>query len=212
MKKITVVSIFIMAFAMFSLNSCDNEPLEGQFSDGTVNGGSNNNGTGGGNNGGGSSADLVGDWETISFSANSRATTTFNGISIVSDSDITGLNFDYILTLTTNQFETSGSYDMRVVTEVDGMVVSDATSNYTNVSGSGDYSTNGNVMTLNGSFFELAIDGVDTSGFEENQTMTFQLSSDGQRLTLTQNEERTETQMGIETVINITGTSVFERL
>lgn len=31
MKKVTFVSVFIMVFALFSLTSCDNEPLEGEF-------------------------------------------------------------------------------------------------------------------------------------------------------------------------------------
>ncbi|WP_162919980.1 hypothetical protein [Hanstruepera ponticola] len=44
MKNIKFVSIFIMAFVMFSITSCDNEPLEGEFSDGTENGGGDNNG------------------------------------------------------------------------------------------------------------------------------------------------------------------------
>lgn len=44
MKNIKFVSIFIMAFVMFSITSCDNEPLEGEFSDGTQNGGGNGNG------------------------------------------------------------------------------------------------------------------------------------------------------------------------
>ena len=212
MKYLKLASVLIMVFAMFSITSCDNEPLEGEFGDGSTNGGNNNNGTGGGNNGGGSSEDLVGDWAAISFNASSTVTTTANGISIDSDSDITGQNFDYIITLTSDQFQTSGSYDMRVVTQVNGMTINDATSSYTNVSGSGGYTANGNTMTLDGSFFELAIDGVDTSSFEENQTMTYQLSANGQRLTLTQNEERTESQMGIETVVNIMATSVLERL
>lgn len=49
MKKIKVVSIFLLTFAMFSLTSCDNEPLEGEFSDGTENGGGNGNGSGASN-------------------------------------------------------------------------------------------------------------------------------------------------------------------
>ena len=44
MKKIKFISVFVMAFAMFAITSCDNEPLEGNFSDGTENGGGNNNG------------------------------------------------------------------------------------------------------------------------------------------------------------------------
>lgn len=213
MKRIKFISVFVVVIALFSFNSCDNEPLEGEFSNSVNNGGNNNNGNGNGNNNGGNnSEDIVGEWTTISFNANTIATTTFNGVAIVSDSDITGQNLNYNITFTNSQFQTSGSYDARVITEVDGNVISDDTSSYTNVSGSGDYTTNGNIMNLNGSFFELEIDGVDTSSFEENQTLTFQLSSDGQRLTFTQNEERTENQMGIETVINIIGTTVLERL
>ena len=213
MKRIKFISVFVVVIALFSFNSCDNEPLEGEFSNSVNNGGNNNNGNGNGNNNGGNnSEDIVGEWTTISFNANTIATTTFNGVAIVSDSDITGQNLNYNITFTDSQFQTFGSYDARVITEVDGNVISDDTSSYTNVSGSGDYTANGNIMNLNGSFFELEIDGVDTSSFEENQTLTFQLSSDGQRLTFTQNEERTENQMGIETVINIIGTTVLERL
>lgn len=35
MKKIKLVSVFVMALAIFSITSCDNEPLEGEFSNGS---------------------------------------------------------------------------------------------------------------------------------------------------------------------------------
>ena len=43
MKYLKLASVFIMVFAMFSITSCDNEPLEGEFGDGSTNGGGNGN-------------------------------------------------------------------------------------------------------------------------------------------------------------------------
>jgi hypothetical protein len=48
MKNIKFFTVFILAFAMFSMTSCDDEPLEGEFSSGTGNGGGNGNGGGSG--------------------------------------------------------------------------------------------------------------------------------------------------------------------
>lgn len=52
MKKIKFVSVLIMTLAMFSVTSCDNEPLEGEFG----------NGTNGGGNGGGNINSIYDKW------------------------------------------------------------------------------------------------------------------------------------------------------
>lgn len=202
MKNIKIVSVFLIAFVMFSITSCDNEPLEGEFSDSLTNGGNNNN----------NSDDLLGDWRAISFSASNSSESVINGENFVTESSITGSNLDYIINFSNNQFTTNGDYQIRAITELNGQVIDDTSMNYTGVTGSGGYSTNGNTILFEDSIFDLSMSGFDDDVFQSDQTATYQFSNNGQRVTFVQNEEQTQNQAGIEITVEVSSTTVLERL
>ena len=81
------------------------------------------------------------------------------------------------------------------------------------VTGTGNYSINGNEMTIDGAFFEFTFDGMDSSAFEEEQTVTFQITDNGQTLTFTQNDTTTETDALTGATVTSTqaSTSVWQR-
>lgn len=197
MKNLNIAPYLLIAFLMFTVSSCDNEPLEGDFG----NAENSNN-----------SELLIGDWDVMSFSATTASTMIFMDEEIVSSSIITGLEFDYIITFTDSEFSTNGDYQMNAVTELNGVIMDDTTMSYTDVNGSGSYSTNGNLITFDGLLFDLEIDGVDTSVFETNQVATYQLSSNNNVLTVTQTQEQTQVVNDMEIVTVIESITVLERI
>lgn len=152
---------------------------------------------------------LIGDWKVTEFSAETSTTTNFDGEIFESNINILGSNFDYNVNFTAANYTTLGAYDMTVTILVDGQPNETETESYENVSGSGTYTIDGNVMTITGSFFD--VDGLDVIG-GDYQTATFQFSPDGQTVTFTQNEQMTQGTGGVSTDVTITSTTVMVRL
>ncbi|PWI31678.1 hypothetical protein DI383_03145 [Flavobacteriaceae bacterium LYZ1037] len=184
-------------FYCFHYHSCNDEPLEGNFGE-SYNANNPN------------SAQIIGDWNVVSFDALTATTTVFNAEEIETSSVITGSEFDYVVTFTSNEFTTHGNYKMRAITEVNGVVMDDMS--YTDVNGSGNYYTNGNLMSTDGLLFDLEIDGVNTSVFETSQTATYQFSSNGNVLTMSQVDEQIQVVNEIEIVIVTESSTVLERM
>ena len=194
--KTTFIFTLSIFFLLFS--ACENEPIDS----GIINNGGNSSNTG----------QIIGDWNVTSFNATTATTTSVNGEEFEVSSIITGSEFDYFITFTSDAFSTNGNYQMRAITEANGVLMDDFTTSYTNVNGNGSYSTNGNLITTEGILFDLEIEGVDTSVFETNQTATYQFSSNGNVLTLTQSEEHTEVFNGIEIFVLTEANTVLERI
>jgi len=87
------------------------------------------------------------------------------------------------------------------------MVIFDDTQTVSNVNGVGTYSTSGDIMTLDGTFFEFESGGVDLSAMNGEQSANF--SIDGNRLTFMQDEEETTTVQGITSTSRLISTSVW---
>ena len=192
---------FLALFCLFSLLTaftCENEPLEDDFDTSFEN----------------TNDDLLGEWILVEFSSSIQTVTNFAGQVIESDIDIESTTVDYTLNFTANNFTTNGSYSYVADVVANGFEVSGEPYTLENVSGSGNYSTNGNEMTVDGQFFEFEFNGmVDTGAFEGEQTATYQISDDGQTLTFTQDEIITQNDPTTGTVITIdnNSTSVWSR-
>ncbi len=154
--------------------------------------------------------DLVGTWRAISFEATNSVAITGTGADVTTSTDITGSNLDYEVTFTESNFSTSGAYDIEATVEVVGVSTTTSNDSYTNVSGNGTYTVDGNMMTIDGSFFELEVDGVDLSAFGEEQTVNWEINSDG-NLVITQDETDEVTISGVGTTSTVTSTSVWEK-
>ena len=100
---------------------------------------------------------------------------------------------------------------MAITSTFDG-VTETYTDSYTNVTGGGNYSTNGNIMTVDGQFFEFDLEGAPTDVASGEQMAEFQLSNDGQTLTFFQDETITQNEAGFEATVEVVSTSVWQKV
>ncbi len=153
--------------------------------------------------------EIVGSWKAKSFEFDTKSTIDFAGIETSSETSGSGSNLDYTLVFEESTYSTSGGYDVDVTTSSNGEVLSMSTQSYSDVDGSGSYSTQDDLITIKGSFYEFEVDGVDLTSGSQEQTVTFKL--EGNQLTFIQDEQKTETINGISTVTHTKSTSVWER-
>ncbi|WP_425075598.1 hypothetical protein [Psychroserpens sp. S379A] len=154
---------------------------------------------------------LLGDWEMIEFSAEISTESNIQGIMIGYDFVTEATDSNYVLTFEESDYSVSGSYDLATSTTFDGETTT-TTDSYTNVSGSGAYSTNGNTMTFDGSFIEFDFDGLPQDVASGEQTTEFSLSDDGQTLTFAQDQVQEENQPGVVVTIHTISTSVWQKM
>lgn len=196
MKKL--LSLFCL-FALLTAFTCEDEPLDDGIDTGSNNGDTN--------------VALIGSWDLTDFDVTLVTSTDIDGQSISSDIDIQSTEENYVLTFTESNFTTNGSYTYDSNVVVNGVTMSSEPYTLENVSGSGTYSTSGNVMTIDGSFFEFEFEGMDETSLQGEQTTTFSISADGQTLTFSQNETITQTEPTTGAVITNTtsGGSVWTK-
>ena len=188
MKKLSLLfSVFILLTAF----TCENEPLEGDF----VTDDPNQN-------------SIIGEWTTVAFEATITTSNEVAGEIFEIEILAEGSNFDYNVVFNNSTYTTSGGYDMETSTIVNGEINDSLTSTLTDVNGQGNYSISGNIMTIDGSFFE--VDGAETDG--GIQTAEFVLSADGQTLTFNQDEILEENSGDVNVVIHTVSTTVLQRL
>jgi len=167
-----------------------------------------------------SAADLVGTWKAQSFSFSVESTRSLNGMATTVNTIGTGSNLDYVLELTEISFVTSGSYSYSATSEVNGIVTSQKSSTVAGVdesgvigngiTGSGNYSTDGIVLTSDASFFEFTFDGIDLGLLVGVQMMNYEINSEG-KLVLTQNEEISTTNQEITYTNRVITTSTWTK-
>lgn len=198
MKKLLAFLSFLTLLTAFS---CDNEPVD----DGLSSGSNNNN-----NN----SGDLVGVWDLVEFDITMTTETNFAGQEISSDIEVFSTATDYTVEFTESSFLTNGNYTYNANVVINGITATDDSFTLDNVTGNGSYSTSGEEMTIDGSFFEFDFQGMDSSVLEGEQTLTYAITDNGNTLTFTQNETTTESDAatGIEVTNTTNSTSVWTRV
>lgn len=196
MKKIAYL---FCLFILCSAFTCENEPLEGDFVTEEVDPDNVANGS------------VVGTWTLVSMEADITTTTSFQGIDFsgVFNAEVT--DSDYTLVFEASTYSVSGDYEMTITSTFEGVSES-YTDSYTNVTGGGNYSTNGNIMTVNGQFFDFELEGAPTDLESGEQTAEFQLSNDGQTLTFFQDETITQNEAGFEATVGTVSTSVWQKV
>ncbi len=196
MKKFTYL---FCLFILCSAFTCENEPLEGDFVTEEVDPDNQVNGS------------LVGSRSLVSMDADMTTTTSFQGFDFsgVFDAEVT--DSDYTLVFAEDTYTVSGDYEMTITSTFDG-VTETYTDSYTNVTGGGNYSTNGNIMTVDGQFFEFDLEGAPTDVASGEQMAEFQLSNDGQTLTFFQDETITQNEAGFEATVEVVSTSVWQKV
>ena len=193
---------FLSLFILLSAFTCENEPLD--YDQESIN--SINNSNNSSNN-----ADLVGTWDLVSLDLDMTSSFDPGTGMMITDLIVESTEVDYQLTFTATNFNTEGWYSYNTQIETAGMIINDS---YTmeDVTGSGTYTTDGNQMTTQGSFFEFTFEGMDDSLFDDEQTGTYEISADGQTLTFTQDETTVNTDAGYEIEIDIISTSIWQKV
>jgi len=192
MKKIlSLLCLFTLFFAF----TCENEPLD--FDAET----------------GGTDSDLLGEWNLVEFDVQVSTSANFQGQDISSNIEVYSTTVDYTVNFTENNFTTNGSYSYVADVVANGMNIEGESYTLDNVSGSGSYSVTGNEITVDGSFFEFSFEGANFAEFDEEQTVMFQITDNGQTLIFTQDETTTETDAatGLTTTTTQVSSSVWTR-
>jgi hypothetical protein len=193
MKKL---SFLFSLFVLLTAFTCENEPLEGDFINEEI---SNDN------------PSLIGTWTLVDFSADINSVSSFGGIDFVLDFSTQAVSADYELTFTASNYTVFGDYELASSTTFDGETTT-YTDSYTDVSGAGVYSTQGNLMTVDGSFFEFDLEGAPMEVAQGEQTAQFELSADGQTLTFSQDEVQTLNEAGSQTTTSTVSISVWQKV
>jgi len=155
-------------------------------------------------------SDLEGTWEAVSFEFVAETSSEFAGTTTDVLTQLEGSNMNYELTFTSDAFTTSGSYDIELQTSLDGSPQQTQSQSYTNVDGSGTYSADGSVMTINGSFFNLTVNGVSYSGANGAQMADYEINAAG-NLVFTQDQTVTDNSGGANTTSKQTSSSVWRK-
>jgi len=153
---------------------------------------------------------LEGTWKVKSLIADTKTTSEGAGISISSEALIEGQNMNYEVTFEETTWTTSGDYSLSYDFKVDGMEVPLDDVTLSDVSGNGSYSTDGNIMTISGAFFEFEIQGMDFSELNSEQMTEYEINSNGE-LVFSQNEVITNSDSGITTITTVVSESVWEK-
>lgn len=180
LNKISVVFLLLIGLL---LASCEDEPLEGDFGEDPK-------------------PSLVGTWNLKSF--NTTISNLLYSTTVTSRSSL-----DYNVTFTETNFTTAGSYDYTASIsseEIPG-ISNDYTSN--GIGLNGRYSVADDVMLTDRAFFGFNLDGFDGTVLLEEQTYTYEISEDGNTLTINQNETKDIINEDITSSVTTVGTSVW---
>lgn len=138
---------------------------------------------------------LQGTWKAVSLDGTVMSESSFNGNTFLSNSEVTGKNINYLLTLTNdNKFMTSGSYDIELLTVAQGNTLT-ATDTYDNVIGDGTYTYTETEIVLDGSIFDLTINGAPVEITGGDLPSTYSISNGV--LTVTEVRDETTNTNGI---------------
>lgn len=132
---------------------------------------------------------LIGTWSLSDMEADVEATTAAGPISLTASTAIDLIEADYQIVVTENTMTASGSYSLELTINIDGLPPTTTTYEFNDIAGSVDYSVSGNTLNVEGSYFDLGVDGANFS--EAGTTLEITYAINGDQLTLTQNQTTT---------------------
>lgn len=199
MKFFKIASVITLSIFAFVLFSCENEPLDSDFE------------IGNGENPFNPSNNLIGTWTLENFNLSVISTTEVAGVPFESTTLVESENENYDVTFNASTFTTSGSYGYVVDITVAGQSNMQNLS-VQNVSGVGNYTTNGSEITSDASFVSFEFQGMDLSEFQGEQTAPYTISADGQTLTFTQSTTETTSEGGSTSTSVVNSISVWTKV
>lgn len=155
--------------------------------------------------------DLTGEWTAVSFSADISSEVGSGTNMTETRTSVVGSNFDYDLVLQETNWTTSGSYDTEISSQSTGVNIPASNASVTGVQGSGTYTTEDDIITIQGSMFEYDMSNMGmTSINNEDQSATYSINSDGE-LIFSQDESTTTSMNGISITTTMKSNSVWVR-
>ncbi|GGG20817.1 hypothetical protein GCM10011344_21950 [Dokdonia pacifica] len=156
------------------------------------------------------SASLVGTWTVTSLEYEGATSFELLGEPINTSFDGVGQNLDLEIEFTEspNEYRSSGSYDVVVNFDVNGMTETE-TSSVDNFEGEGTWERNGNILSVDGSIVDVDIDFPLTEDMTMNDVTILELTETTLRLGQDVSEE--VTQEGITVSVNLTSEIVLTR-
>jgi len=159
-------------------------------------------------------AQIVGTWTAQSFTASMEATSEFAGTSVNISMDMEGQDMDYLLTFTETDYSAAGTYGIKGSVDAGGGSLIPLDQTYTEVTGDGTYSLNGDEITSNGAFFDFTVEGFDMSMLQGEVKATIEKLTDKELIFVQETEETTSQEVGGEISIStskIMARSVWKR-
>jgi hypothetical protein len=154
---------------------------------------------------------LIGSWILVDMNAEITAESSFEGFEFMSQFSVEINNSDYVLVFDEANYTVSGDYELIVASTFNNETTTTVDS-YTNVEGFGTYSTNGNIMTVDGSFIEFDFEGMPMEIDQGEQSVEYELSANGQTLTFNQDDVETTNEGGAASTTTTLSTSVWQKL
>jgi len=153
---------------------------------------------------------LMGEWELVSMDMDMSVSAEYAGFAVDLDMSAEVSAPEYTVTFGEDSWSTVGgyTYDYSLVIPTQEPISNSAT--IADASGSGNYSLDGSIITLSGSFFEFEIEGYANTAVSEGQVAQLSFDDEGQ-LVMTQSIAE-NTDMGSDVVANGGSTiSVWKR-
>ncbi|MDC6367007.1 MULTISPECIES: hypothetical protein [Flavobacteriaceae] len=154
---------------------------------------------------------LIGSWSLISLEADIDLETNFSGLPIESSTKSVGENFDYTLTFTETTYAVEGGYDLVTTGTVNGVPIDSDTQSISGISETGTYEFSNSSITIDGQLYEFELNEIDTSGISLDQSMDVAFNGDG-NLVITQNQEATITEDGIDFTYNVDAVMILTKI
>ncbi len=153
---------------------------------------------------------LDGSWTAVEFAADVESSSTGVGINIISKTSVTGSDLNYDLVFDGSNWTTEGAYSYDISIELSGQTPITSIESVTDVNGSGTFSVDEDVMTIDGSFFTFMYNGQTIADTNGPQMANYEINSAGQ-LVFEQNETTEMTTPEISTSTSTVSKSVWER-
>ena len=154
---------------------------------------------------------ILGEWTAVEFSSNITSEVGSGNDITRTETNITGLNFDYDLTFTESDWSAVGGYDTEIRTQSHSGENETITETLTDVTESGTYVENTDRVLFFGRLFDYNMTGLGFTSISNNeQASDYTINEDG-ALVFTQNQSNTTSINGISIVTTMNTSSTWVR-
>jgi hypothetical protein len=124
---------------------------------------------------------LNGQWTATSFITTISSEVGDDSEMTVTESAVSGYNFDYDLVIDESIWTTEGSYETQISAQTNGVTTEATTKLYENIDAQGTFFVDNNVIILDRTLFEYEMSGLGLTAINNgDQTVTYQINNNGE--------------------------------